>query len=134
MGSKMAAEPKERLLMTNGKKPLRILCVDDEPLTLAVYRRVLEPHGYEVLTTTDSAEAMRILSTEPIDLLIQDLARPGINGFEFYAMLKSDERLRSIPVVICSGHDESRSTFLDRYPEVVAVLEKPFDVAHLAGY
>jgi len=74
---------------------------------------------------------MRILLTEPIDLLIQDLARPGINGFELYAKLKADERLQNIPVVICSGHDVSRKKFLDRYPEVAGVLAKPFDVEML---
>ncbi len=117
--------------MTDDKKPVRILCVDDEPCALSVYKHVLEPHGYEVLTTTDSAEAMRILLTEPIDLLIQDLARPAINGFELYMMVKAHERLQNLPVVICSGYEGSRRKFLSYWPDVAAVLEKPFEVEHL---
>jgi DNA-binding response OmpR family regulator len=72
---------------------------------------------------------MRIMLREPVDLLIQDLGRPGINGFELYAMLKANERLKDMPVVICSG--ASTGKFLDRYPNVEGALDKPFDVEHL---
>jgi DNA-binding response OmpR family regulator len=119
---------KEWLLMTGDRKPVRILCVDDEPAPLGAYKCILEPHGYEVVTTLDSIEALRIMLREPVDLLIQDLARPAVNGFELYAMLRANERLKNVPVVICSGGDESRRTFLERYPEVACVLAKPFDV------
>jgi CheY-like chemotaxis protein len=115
--------------MANDKKPVRILCLDDEPAPLGAYKSVLEPHGYKVVTTLNSIEALRIMLTEPVDLLIQDLGRPGINGFELYAMLKANERLKNIPVVICSG--ASTRKFLDRYPNVEGALDKPFDVLHL---
>jgi CheY-like chemotaxis protein len=112
--------------MTGDKKPVRILCVDDEPHPLDVYKHVLEPHGYEVVTTLSSIEALRIMLTEPIDLLIQDLARPVMSGFELYATLKADKRLQHIPVVICSGGGWRE--FLGRYPDEACVLAKPFDV------
>jgi len=117
------------MLITNKKKPARILCLDDEPAPLEAYKCVLVPHGYEVVTALDSIEALRIMVKEPVDLLIQDLGRPGINGFELYAMLKANERLKNIPVVICSG--ASTRKFLDRYPNVEGALEKPFDVVQL---
>ena len=117
--------------MGNDKKPRRILCLDDEPVPLAALKYVLEPCGYEVVTTCSSAEAMRILRTETVDLLIQDLARPDINGFELCGALKANERLQHIPVVICSGHDGSRRRFQERYPDVSGVLAKPFEVDHL---
>lgn len=109
----------------------RILCLDDEPTVPSVFKYVLEPAGYEILITSNSTEALRILNAEPVDLLIQDLMRPGINGFDLYAILKADERLQHIPVVVCSGHPESRRKFLNRYPEVLGVLEKPFKLASL---
>jgi len=111
--------------MTGNMKRERILCMDDEPALLDAYKYILEPHGYEVVTALDSIEALRIMLREPVDLLIQDLARPAVNGFELYAMLRANERLKNIPVVICSGHGESRRKFLDRYPDVAAVLVKP---------
>lgn len=117
--------------MTRDKKPERILCLDDQAAPLDTYKYILEPHGYEVVTALDSIEALRIMVNEPVDLLIQDLARPGINGFELYAMLKANERLQNIPVVICSGDDQFLNRFLDCYPKVEGALEKPFDVERL---
>jgi CheY-like chemotaxis protein len=117
--------------MINDKKAVRILCLDDEPAPLGAYKSVLEPHGYEVVTTLDSIEALRIMLREPVDLFIQDLARPVLNGFDLYAMMKVNKRLQNIPVVICSGHDDSLRKFLDRYTDVEGALQKPFDVQYL---
>jgi chemosensory pili system protein ChpA (sensor histidine kinase/response regulator) len=109
----------------------RILCLDDEPTLIAEFKYILEAAGYEVLTTTSTTEAMRILRTEPVDLLIQDLMRPDISGFSLYAFLKADARLQHVPVVICSGHPESRRKFRARYPEVSVVFGKPFKIDSL---
>jgi twitching motility two-component system response regulator PilH len=117
--------------MTNDKKPVRILCLDDEPVMLAFLKEILQPHGYEAVTTSDSSKALTILWTETVDLLIQDIARPDISGFKVYELLKANERLKNIPVVICSGHGESRRKFLECYPDVAYVLEKPVDSEQL---
>ena len=115
--------------MANDKKPVRILCLDDEPAPPAALKSVLEPHGYEVVTTTSSMEALRIMQTTAVDLLIQDVYRPDMSGITLYGIMKADERLQNIPVVICSGNGVRK--FLDRYPKVEGALEKPFDVGHL---
>jgi CheY-like chemotaxis protein len=91
------------LLTTNDKKPVRILCVDDELLTVDLLKRVLEPHGYEVVTTTDSAEALRKLLTEPINLVTTDIKSPGTGGLEFIRRVKEFDQ--SIPVIIISGYE-----------------------------
>jgi CheY-like chemotaxis protein len=112
-------------------KQHRILCLDDQPAPLDAYKLILEPQGYEVLTTESSEEALEIMRREPIDLLIQDIARPRMNGIELYGIMKSDERLRGIPVVISSGaHCEE---FLAQYSDAAAVIKKPFDVELLRG-
>lgn len=117
--------------VSTDKRPSRILCLDDEPSPLQSFKCVLEPLGYEVLTTLSSTEALRIMRTEPVDLLIQDIARPDINGIELYGIMKSDERLQNIPVVVHSGFEGNRKRFLERYPEVAAVIAKPYQVDHL---
>jgi CheY-like chemotaxis protein len=119
--------------MRNDKKEYRILCLDDDAATLAAHKCILESHGYEVLTAQSSKEALEIMLREPIDLLIQDIARPGINGIELCGVMKSDERLRGIPAVVCSGHEGNRNRLLGQCPEVAAVLGKPFEVNLLLG-
>lgn len=109
----------------------RILCLDDEPAPLHCYKLILKNCGYEVLTTQSSREALDIMSKERIDLLIQDIARPDINGIELYGVMKSDERLRHIPVVICSGYEGNREKFLKQHQDAAAVIAKPIEPKHL---
>jgi CheY-like chemotaxis protein len=89
-----------------------ILCINDEIGALTILRLILERSGcgYEVLTTTTSREALTILASQPIDLVIQDFMRLEMDGFEFLKHMKSDESLRDIPVLAATaGSREFRS-------------------------
>jgi len=110
----------------------RILSIDDEPGMLELIRLVLESAGYESLHTGNEQEALSILYTQPIDLFTQDLMRPGKSGAEFLGQMKSDERLRGIPVLHISA--ESRDIHaqalqwagLDIDHDLDGYLQKPF--------
>ena len=52
--------------MIRDKKPVRILCVDDQQAPLDAYKCVLEPHGYDVVTALDSIEALKIMVRRPL--------------------------------------------------------------------
>ena len=82
----------------------RILCLDDEPEILKLLRAILEASGYECSCTVDSHEALTLLHTRSIDLLIQDMLRPDIRGEVMCQMIKDDESLRHIPIVIASAY------------------------------
>ena len=57
-----------------------ILCLDDDPDLLYLHRVVLERAGYDVLSATEAAEAMRLLDANPIDMVITDHVMPGKSG------------------------------------------------------
>jgi CheY-like chemotaxis protein len=76
-----------------------ILCIDDDPHILALVEKLLTRADYSVLTTADGHEALRILRSQSVDLVIQDFSRPGLNGFEFLKQVKADADLRAIPVL-----------------------------------
>ena len=80
-----------------------ILNLDDDPYLVVLNRLVLEEAGHIVLGVTNSHEALRLLRSEPINLFIQDMKRPDIDGETFYRILKEDSKLRRIPVLILSG-------------------------------
>ena len=89
---------------------IRILCINDEIGALTLQRIILESAGYEVFTTTSGEEALKILSEEPFDLIIQDFMRPEMNGFEFLQQLRADDTLRSLLVLaVTAGSREQRA-------------------------
>jgi CheY-like chemotaxis protein len=60
-----------------------ILSLNDSPVKLDFYHRILVEAGYDSMVTTDEVEALTILPTQSIDLLIQDVQRPGMGEWIF---------------------------------------------------
>ncbi len=81
----------------------KILSLHTESEILNLLHLILKRAGHEHLYTTDAQVALAILRREPIDLLIQNLMRPDINGCEFYQMLQNDAQLRNTRVLIISA-------------------------------
>lgn len=81
----------------------KILSLHAESEILNLLQIILKRAGYEHLFTTDSSTALNILQKENIDLLIQNLMRPDINGCEFYDIMQDNQHLREIPVLIISA-------------------------------
>lgn len=80
----------------------RILSLHSETEILELLHIVLKRGGYEHLSTTNPNTALTILREQNIDLLIQNLMRPNINGCVFYDIMQNDTDLRHIPVLIIS--------------------------------
>jgi two-component system cell cycle response regulator len=76
----------------------RILIVDDNPVNLKLAAQVLELEGYVVLRAADAEQAQETLRAEVPDLILMDLALPGMDGLTLTRRIKADERLRHIPV------------------------------------
>ncbi|MBU1854023.1 MAG: response regulator [Candidatus Omnitrophica bacterium] len=107
-----------------GKK---ILVVDDEPdlLEIAVFR--LKKAGYEIITAIDGNQALDIISSIPLDLVLLDLLLPGINGVEVSRRIKTDRSLCHIPVILFTAstidiREKNKEALADDY------LTKPFDL------
>lgn len=86
-----------------GKK---ILIVDDEPDLLMVAAFRLRKMGYEVLTARDGREALELAEKETPALIFLDLRLPLISGQEVCRRIKSDDRLKDIPVVLFTASSE----------------------------
>ena len=63
--------------------PIRILLVDDEQLVLSSLRRLLVREGLSVKTCSSGQEALALLETETVDLVLSDHRMPGMSGLEF---------------------------------------------------
>jgi DNA-binding NtrC family response regulator len=81
-----------------------ILCVDDEELPLRLRKLVLEMHGFKVITAQSAAEAMRLVHSRQVGLVLTDQVMPGGTGTELARSIK--ETLPDLPVVLISGINE----------------------------
>lgn len=76
-----------------------ILIVDDNPTNLKLASQVLEMEGYTVDLAANAEEAQELLQHMKPDLILMDIALPGMDGLTLTRQLKADERLKHIPVV-----------------------------------
>ncbi|ODT67216.1 hypothetical protein ABS71_11215 [bacterium SCN 62-11] len=80
-----------------------ILVVDDSATTRSLQCAILESHGYRVLQAADGLEALAILTSQPVDLLLTDLQMPRLDGLGLLAQLQAHPQLRSLPAVLISS-------------------------------
>jgi two-component system alkaline phosphatase synthesis response regulator PhoP len=78
----------------------KILVVDDEPDTLLLMTRLLEPEGYEVITAHNGEESLIKVRNEHPRIVLLDILLPGIDGYEVCQKIKSDETLCTIIVIL----------------------------------
>jgi two-component system sensor histidine kinase/response regulator len=83
--------------------PYRLLLVDDEPHHRKLLRMVLRKGDYEFHEAEDGHQALRLLATEAIDLVLLDLMMPNPNGFDVLTAIRREERLRELPVIVASA-------------------------------
>ena len=80
----------------------RILVVDDENRYLRLLQINLATEGYEVVTATNGADAINIITTQPIDLVLMDIVMPKMDG------ITTCERIRqfsNIPIIMLTGRN-----------------------------
>ena len=81
-----------------------ILCVDDEENQLAVRKLVLEQAGYSVLAAGSGQQALDLLASHPIDLVLSDHLMPGLTGTELARQIKAQDP--DLPVILISAVNE----------------------------
>ena len=77
----------------------RILIVDDNTVNLKLASDVLGTEGYTIVTAADAELAQEFLKHTKPDLILMDIALPGMDGLTLTRRLKDDKRLKHIPVI-----------------------------------
>ena len=107
-----------------------LLPIDSGQIRIA--GELLEVHGFQVECAADAEEAQRILVHRVPDLIVTDIALPGMDGLTFTRRLKADDRLKHVPVVALTAFamrgDEERAAAAGCRTYIV----KPIDIRRFA--
>jgi CheY-like chemotaxis protein len=111
---------------------IRVLIVDDNPTNLKLASDVLRSDGFSVDRAQDADEAQAVLALRLPDLILMDLALPGMDGLTLTRMLKADGRYTRIPIVALTASamrgDEQKALSAG----CSGYITKPIDTRELA--
>lgn len=104
-----------------------ILVVDDVPENTLLIGRLLSNDNYHVHTANNGHDAFSILKKEHIDLVILDINMPFIDGITVLKEMRGTPDLASIPVVMLTALDDSKTTLECMRNGACGFLSKPYN-------
>lgn len=111
-----------------------VLLVDDEPMNLKLYEKMLKDQWFQIMTATNGRECLVRVAEHLPDIIIMDWNMPVMNGIDALESLKSDSKTGDIPVIMITGVMTSPED-LSYAMSVGAIdfLKKPFDKQELTA-
>lgn len=110
----------------------RILIIDDEEMILEVVKHVLEPMGHEVAVASDSIKGACLAIEEPFDVVVVDIRMPDQNGADVVRNIRSQRPEQKIVIATGYPNDPIAQEALDA--GAAALLQKPFEIAHIVSF
>jgi DNA-binding response OmpR family regulator len=107
----------------------RILVVDDEPALLNLNCEILAKQGYHVLRAEDASQALSILETESVDIMLSDIIMPEMNGYELSAIVQ--EKYPDIKIQLMSGYSNEAHQSKTKFNLALDILQKPYSAQAL---
>jgi signal transduction histidine kinase len=107
----------------------RVLHIEDDPANRLLVRKLLGPAGFEVIDAVDGLEGIRKALAERPDLVLVDIAIPGLDGYEVTLRLRAEPMLRGLPIIAITAEgnrDASLAVGCDGF------LQKPIDARSFA--
>ena len=108
------------------ENPPSVLMVDDTPANLELLSGMLKGRGYKVRAAVSGKLALQAVRNNPPDLILLDINMPEMSGYEVCSELKSDEKLKEIPVIFLSALSETMDKVKAFGAGGVDYITKPF--------
>src|SRR6476646_9226454 len=98
------------------KIPVRILAVDDREDNLLSIETILEKENYTIVKANSGRAALKILlQQQDFTLILMDVQMPDMNGFETASLIYEREKLRHIPIIFITAHNQGEERMFEGY-------------------
>jgi CheY-like chemotaxis protein len=108
----------------------KILIIEDQESIVKLLVKRLKSQGYEVLTATDGKRGLEMAKSGQPDLIVTDLAMPGMTGNVIIRVLRQSEEYKKIPIIMLSAFIRGTEHESHEFP-ADAYIKKPFDAQML---
>jgi CheY-like chemotaxis protein len=109
----------------------RILVVDDNPINLDIATETLQLAGADVDAAASGHEALALLSDKLYDLIVLDLAMPGMDGVAFGRALRASNKNANVPIVLFTASEAAEAKKAVQQLGAKGLVTKPLDVDDL---
>ena len=108
-----------------------ILIVDDMPVNLQVLGALLEEEKYRITTAANGLQALSLAESGGFDIILLDIAMPGMSGLEVCKKLRQSSATRDIPVIFITAMNETDDIVAGFDSGAVDYITKPFNRSEL---
>jgi DNA-binding response OmpR family regulator len=112
---------------------IRVLALEDDAASRELLLRQLMSHGMEVVLVRDGLDGLARLETYVPDVILCDVAMPGLDGLEFVKAVKAKKETQQIPVILLSANDDPATMTRGLDAGAHLYLQKPFRLDHLVA-
>lgn len=117
-----------------GFEKFSVLVVDDNPHMRTILRTLLEDAGlYQIAEAADGTQALAVLNSKPVDLVLTDMAMSPMDGIELTRRVRKDVDSPNpfMPIIMVTGHAEASLVIAARDAGVTEFLAKPLTSQNL---
>lgn len=115
----------------DSKRPTLVMVVDDSVTVRKVTSRLLERNGMNVMTAKDGVDAIAQLQEHKPDIMLLDIEMPRMDGFEVATLVRHDERLKSLPIIMITSRTGEKHRERAMAIGVNEYLGKPYQESDL---
>lgn len=110
------------------KDLIKILVVDDRPDNLLSIETILEKEDYHIVKASSGRAALKILLKEyDFSLILMDVQMPDMNGFETASLIYQRDKLKNVPIIFITAHNEDEAIFKGYKVGAVDFIYKPIN-------
>ncbi len=107
---------------------MKVMIIEDDPVSMKLASAILSKNDFDVFEMNSANKAIEFFTTGMVvDIILSDLMMPDASGFTFLQYIKSEKRLETIPVILCTALSDMESVVKGRRLGAVDYIVKPVD-------